>query len=128
MKNLIKTKNAPEAIGPYSQAIAVNGFLFTAGQIPIVPATGKFIEGGIKEQTAQVLKNVKAVIEAGHSSMPMVVKTTVYLTSAENFNAMNEVYASFFNANDKPPARTTVFVSALPKGALVEIDAVATFE
>ncbi|HEX7319417.1 MAG TPA: Rid family detoxifying hydrolase [bacterium] len=128
MKTLIKTKNAPEAIGPYSQAIAVNGFLFTAGQIPIVPATGKFIEGGIKEQTRQVLENVKAVIEAGNSSMSMTVKTTVYLTNAENFTAMNEVYATYFNANDTPPARSTVFVVSLPKGALVEIDAVTALD
>ncbi len=128
MKILIKTRNAPEAIGPYSQAIAVNGFLFTAGQIPIVPATGKFIEGGIKEQTAQVLENLKAVIEAGHTSMSKVAKTTVYLTNAKDFAAMNEVYASFFQSQDSPPARTTVFVSALPKGALVEIDAAAAIE
>lgn len=128
MKTLITTRNAPEAIGPYSQAIAVNGFLFTAGQIPIVPATGKFIEGGIKEQTAQVLENLKAVIEAGQTSLSKVAKTTVYLTNADNFAAMNEVYASYFNVNDNPPARSTVFVVSLPKGALVEIDAVAAIE
>jgi 2-iminobutanoate/2-iminopropanoate deaminase len=128
LKTFIKTKNAPEAIGPYSQAIVVNGFLFTAGQIPIVPPTGKFIEGGIKEQTRQVLENLKAVIEAGHSSMSMVAKTTVYLTNADNFSAMNEVYTSYFNAGDCPPARSTVFVVSLPKGALVEIDAVAALE
>jgi len=122
MKYVVSTEKAPAAIGPYSQAIKTNGLLFTAGQIAISPSTGDIISGGIAEQTKQVLDNLKAVIEAAGASMSGVVKTTVYLTKSEDFIPMNEVYARFFT-ND-PPARTTIFVAALPKNVAVEIDAI----
>lgn len=123
MKKVIKTNSAPEAIGPYSQAIKISGLLFTAGQIAISPEDKKLVELDIKLQTRQVLENLKAVIEAGGSDLTRVVKTTVYLTRPEDFPLMNEVYAEYFNT--QPPARTTVFVDNLPKGALIEIDAIA---
>ncbi len=123
MKKVIKTNSAPEAIGPYSQAIKISGLLFTAGQIAISPEDKKLVELDIKLQTRQVLENLKAVIEAGGSDLTRVVKTTVYLTRPEDFPLMNEVYAEYFNT--QPPARTTVFVGNLPKGALIEIDAIA---
>jgi len=123
MKRIIKSKNAPEAIGPYSQAIAIDNLIFTAGQIAIVPETGKLVEEGITEQTEQVFKNLKAIIAAAGSSLSSVVKTTVYLTKPDHFAPMNEVYAKHFT--DEPPARTTIFVSSLPKGGLVEIEAIA---
>ncbi|MGB9720769.1 MAG: RidA family protein [bacterium] len=123
MKEIIKTDKAPKAIGPYSQAVLEQGFIFTAGQIGIVPETGEIIKGGIKEQTTQVLKNLKAVLNAAGVNLQDVVKTTVYLTSAENFAMMNDIYAQYFS--QEPPARTTIFVSGLPKGALVEIEAIA---
>ncbi|MEO0156074.1 MAG: RidA family protein [candidate division WOR-3 bacterium] len=123
MKKIIKTDNAPRAIGPYSQGVIANGFIFTAGQIGLKPDTGEMVAGGVKEQTRQVLENLKAVLEAGGSKLDNVVKTTVYLTKSEDFPFMNEVYAQYFT--DEPPARTTIFVNGLPKGALVEIEAVA---
>lgn len=123
MKKIIKTEKAPEAIGPYSQAVAFDRLLFTSGQIPISPKTGKLIEGDIREQTEQVLDNIKTVIEAAGRDLYSVLKTTVYLTKPENFAQMNEVYAKYFPS--EPPARTTIFVCSLPKGALIEIDAVA---
>ena len=123
MRRNIQADKAPKAIGPYSQAISTGHLLFTAGQIPISPLSGSLITGKIKEQTKQVLENLKAVIEAGGSELALVLKTTVYLTNPEDFPAMNEIYAHYFNTS--PPARTTVFVSALPKGALIEIEAVA---
>ncbi len=123
MKKIIKTEKAPEAIGPYSQAIVAGDFVFTAGQIALIPETGKVVDGGVREQTRQTLENLKAILEASGSNIASVVKTTVYLTQPDHFAPMNEVYAQCFNA--QPPARTTVFISALPKGALVEIDAVA---
>ncbi len=126
MKKIIKTDKAPKAIGPYSQAVMANKYIFTAGQIGIVPETGEFVQGGVKEQTKQTLENLKAVLEAGGTDLQKVVKTTVYLTKAEDFPVMNEVYAEFFK--NEAPARTTVFVAGLPKGALVEIDAIATTE
>jgi 2-iminobutanoate/2-iminopropanoate deaminase len=119
----IKTENAPGAVGPYSQGIIVNGMIFTAGQVAIVPGTGKLIEGSIREQTTQVLRNLQGVLEAGGASLNRVVKTTVFLQSMDDFSAMNEVYATFFS--DPPPARSTVQVGKLPLGALVEIEAVA---
>jgi 2-iminobutanoate/2-iminopropanoate deaminase len=119
----VRTDNAPKAIGPYEQAIKANGFLFTAGQIPIDPKTGNFCEGGIAEQTRQVLENLKAVLEAGGSSLDRVVKATVFLKHIADFTAMNEVYARYL-ASAKP-ARSTVAVAELPRGALVEIDLVA---
>ena len=123
MKQRIQTVNAPQAIGPYSQAIAAGGFIFVSGQIPIDPQTGQFVEGGIAEQTAQVLKNLAAVLEAAGSGLDKVVKTTVFLASMEEFAAMNEAYAKFF-AND-PPARATVQAARLPRDARVEIEAIA---
>lgn len=123
MRSVVKTKNAPEAIGPYSQAIKAGGFVFTAGQIAIQPGTGSIATGGITEQTKQVLENLKAVIEAAGSTMSSIVKTTVYLTKPEDFAPMNEVYARYFPS--QPPARTTVFISALPMNVAVEIDAIA---
>lgn len=98
MRERIQTKNAPAAIGPYSQAIKANGFVFVSGQIPIDPQTGEFVEGGIAEQTARVLKNLTAVLEAAGSSLEQVVKTTVFLADMKEFAGMNEVYATFFRA------------------------------
>lgn len=123
MKSVIHTKLAPEAIGPYSQAIHVKNLVFTSGQIPIDPATGAFVEGGIKEQTRQSLLNVKAILENAGTSMDNVIKTTVFLTDMNDFADMNSVYAEFFNA--PYPARSAVAVKTLPKGALVEIEVIA---
>ena len=123
MRQIVQTKEAPGAIGPYSQAVIANGFVFTSGQIPIDPATGEFVSGGIAEQTQQVLKNLKAVLEAAGTGLQQVVKTTVYLADMQDFTAMNEVYATFFGA--EPPARSTVQAARLPKDARVEIDVVA---
>jgi 2-iminobutanoate/2-iminopropanoate deaminase len=120
---IIETERAPKAIGPYAQAIKANGFVYTAGQIPIDPMTGNFVPGGIREQTGQVLENLRAVLEAAGSSLRQVVKTTVFLQSMADFTAMNEVYAECFG--DSKPARATVAVAELPRGALVEIDLVA---
>lgn len=119
----IQTNNAPAAIGPYSQAIEVNGFILASGQIPIDPATGEFVEGGIKEQTRQSLLNAKSILIAAGTDLNRVVKTTVYLSDMANFAAMNEVYSSFF---EQPfPARSAVAVKDLPKGALVEVEVLA---
>ncbi|RJP19772.1 MAG: RidA family protein [Deltaproteobacteria bacterium] len=123
MRTTVKTEKAPAAIGPYSQAVRCGGFLFCSGQIPLDPATGKIVEGGIAEQTERVLSNLAAVLAAGGSSPASVVKTTVYLTDLSEFPAMNEVYKRFFPG--EPPARATVEVSKLPAGARVEIEAVA---
>jgi len=122
-KETIRTDKAPKAIGPYEQAIKVGDFIYTAGQIPIDPETGNFVAGGITEQTRQVLKNLKAVVEAGGSSLDRVVKATVFLKNMGDFAAMNEVYSEFLN--HAKPARSTVAVADLPRGALVEIDLVA---
>lgn len=124
MKHVIATPNAPAAIGPYSQAISIHGFVFLSGQIPLDPATGQIIPGGIEEQTQQVLKNLVAVLEAAGSSPAEVVKTTVYLKDMTEFATMNEVYGRFFT--DNPPARATVEVARLPKDVRVEIDCIAT--
>lgn len=119
----ISTQNAPAAIGPYSQAIEVNGFVYASGQLPIDPATGAFPEGGVKEQTRQSILNVKAILEEAGLALPNVVKTTVYLADMGDFAAMNEVYSQFFA---QPfPARSAIAVKALPKGALVEVEVVA---
>ena len=119
----IQTNNAPTAIGPYSQAIEVNGFIFASGQIPIDPATGEFIKGGIKEQTRQSLLNAKSILIAAGTDLNRVVKTTVFLSDMANFTAMNEVYSTFF---EQPfPARSAVAVKDLPKGALVEVEVLA---
>jgi len=121
--NAIHTEKAPAAIGPYSQAIEVNGFVYTSGQIPVNPATGEFAVGGIKEQTRQSLTNVKNILEQAGTSMNNVIKTTVFLNDMNDFAAMNEVYAEFFQ--QPYPARSAVAVEKLPKGALVEIEVVA---
>jgi 2-iminobutanoate/2-iminopropanoate deaminase len=120
---VISTKKAPAAIGPYSQAIQVGNLLYTSGQIPIDPATGVFVEGGIKEQTRQSLMNVKAVLEEAGLKMGNVVKTTVFMADMNDFADMNSVYAEFFT--EPYPARSAVAVKTLPKGALVEIEVVA---
>jgi 2-iminobutanoate/2-iminopropanoate deaminase len=119
----VQTDNAPKAIGPYEQAIKANGFIYTAGQIPIDPKTGNFVEGGITAQTRQVLENLKAVLEAGGSSLDRVVKATVFLKTMADFAAMNTVYAQYLGG--AKPARSTVAVAELPRGALIEIDLVA---
>jgi 2-iminobutanoate/2-iminopropanoate deaminase len=119
----IHTDKAPKAIGPYEQAIKVNGFVYTAGQIPIEPQTGNFIDGGIAAQTGQVLENLKAVLEAAGSSLDRVIKATVFLKNMADFGAMNEVYAAYLGT--AKPARSTVAVAELPRGALVEIDLIA---
>lgn len=117
------TPNAPRAIGPYSQAVRANGFLFTAGQVGFDPATGELVDGGITEQTERVLQNIRAILEAAGLDMASVVKTTVYLVDMAEFAAMNAVYARAFG--EHRPARSTVAVAALPRGARVEIDATA---
>jgi 2-iminobutanoate/2-iminopropanoate deaminase len=122
-REVVQTDNAPKAIGPYEQAIKASGFIYTAGQIPIDPKTGNFVEGGITTQTRQVLENLKAVLEAGGSSLDRVVKATVFLKNMADFAAMNEVYAQYLGS--AKPARSTVAVAELPRGALVEIDLVA---
>lgn len=120
---VIATQTAPAAIGPYSQAIEVNGFVYASGQIPIDPATGAFVEGGIKEQTRQALKNAQAILREAGTDLSHVVKTTVFLSDIANFAPMNEVYAEFFS--EPYPARSAVAVRDLPKGALVEIEVIA---
>jgi len=125
-KTAIATNDAPAAIGPYSQAVRVGDMLFTSGQIPIDPATGKLVSGDITAQTTRVLENLKAVLAAAGIDMIHVVKTTVFLKDMKDFAAMNEVYAKYFApAGVVPPARSTVQVAALPKDALIEIECVA---
>ena len=123
MKKIVYTKNAPEPIGPYSQGIASGSYLFTAGQIPVNPTTGELVQGDITLQTRQVLSNIRAILEAAGLSLNSVVKTTVFLKDMNEFAAMNEVYAEFFN--DAKPARSTVQVSRLPRDAGVEIEVTA---
>ena len=123
MMRTISTKKAPAAIGPYSQAIQVGNLVYTSGQIPIDPATGVFVEGGIKEQTRQSLTNVKAILDEAGLSMTNVVKTTVFMADMNDFADMNAVYAEFFS--EPYPARSAVAVKTLPKGALVEIEVLA---
>ena len=122
MKKVIATKNAPSAIGPYSQAIAAGDFLYVSGQIPIDPATGNLVEGDITAQSTQSLKNVKAIVEAAGCTLADVVKTTVLLKNISDFVPMNEIYGTFFTGDC--PARAAFAVADLPKGALVEIEAV----
>ncbi len=123
MKKQVQTDKAPKAIGPYSQAIIANGFVFCSGQIPIDPATGNLIDGTIEDETRQVLKNLGAVLEAAGSSCDDVVKTTVFLQDMNDFAKMNAVYAEFFKAPS--PARATVQAAGLPKNVKVEIEAIA---
>jgi len=122
-REAIHTDNAPKAIGPYAQAIKVGNFVYTAGQIPIDPKTGNFVEGGIAAQTRQVLENLKAVLASAGSSLDQAVKATVFLKNIADFAVMNEVYAEYLG--NAKPARSTVAVAELPRGALVEIDLVA---
>lgn len=122
-RKVVSTDGAPKAIGPYSQGIDTGSLVFVSGQIPIDPATGQFVAGGIAEQTERVLKNVEAILSASGLSMSNVVRTTVYLIDLGEFAAMNEVYARYFPRDH--PARATVQVAALPKGARVEIDVIA---
>ncbi len=123
MKKIIDTPKAPKAIGPYSQAVEVNGILFISGQLPVDPETGKIVEGGIKEQTQQVLKNIGAILEAAGYSYEDVVKSTVFLKNMDDFAGMNEVYASYYKEN--PPARAAFQVARLPLDVLVEIETIA---
>jgi len=122
-KKIVSTDKAPKAIGPYSQAIRIDNLVFTAGQVGLNPATMEIVEGGIEAQSRQVLTNLKAVLEAADSGLNYVVKTTVFLSDMANFAAMNAIYMEFFPENF--PARSTVAAAGLPKGALVEIEAVA---
>ena len=122
MRQPVQTKNAPPAIGPYSQAIKAGGFVFVSGQLPLDPETGEVVAEGVAEQTECVLKNLAAVLEAAGSGLDKVVKTTVFLHDMANFPAVNEIYARWMG--DARPARSTVQVSALPRGGLVEIEAV----
>ena len=124
MRDVIATENAPQAIGPYSQAIRANGFVFLSGQVAIDPGTGYIVEGGVTKQTERVLENLKAVLEAAGSSLERVVKTTVYLKSIGDFGKMNEIYGRYFPKD--PPARSTVEVARLPRDVGVEIDVIAT--
>lgn len=123
----IQTEHAPAAIGAYSQAIRVNGFVYTAGQVALDPRTGTLILGGVNEQARRVLENMSAILEAAGSSLDHVVKTTVFLTDMSNFAAMNEVYKQFFSS-DTPPARSTIQVAGLPLGAMVEMECVAVLK
>ncbi|MBI5946271.1 MAG: RidA family protein [Chloroflexi bacterium] len=122
-KKVIQTDKAPKAIGPYSQAIRTDSLIYTAGQIGLDPATGELVAGSVEEQTRQVLTNLRNVLEAAGSSLENVVKTTVFLKDMNDFPKMNSIYAESFGEN--PPARSTVAVAGLPKGGLVEIEAVA---
>jgi 2-iminobutanoate/2-iminopropanoate deaminase len=123
VKDIIATDRAPRAIGPYSQAVRAGNLVFASGQIPIDPATGEFVPGGIAEQTEQVLRNLTAVFEAAGLGMDRVIKTTVFLANMDDFTTMNEVYGRFFGA--APPARATVQAARLPRDARVEIEAIA---
>jgi 2-iminobutanoate/2-iminopropanoate deaminase len=124
-KTVIATDKAPAAIGPYSQAMRTGNLIFTAGQIPLDPATQQVVAGGITEQATQVLENLKAVLEAAGSSLDRVVKATVFLKNLDDFAAMNEVYGKYLGLQSPPPARTTIEVSRLPRNVLIEIEFIA---
>jgi len=123
MKRIIATENAPKAVAAYSQAVEMNGMLFISGQVPLNPSTGKMVEGGIEEQTLQVMKNIGAILEAAGYGFTDVVKSTCFLSDIANFKAMNDVYAQYYIENR--PARSAVAVRDLPLGALVEIETIA---
>jgi 2-iminobutanoate/2-iminopropanoate deaminase len=122
VKEIISTDKAPKAIGPYSQAVKAGGFIFTAGQIAFDPATSQIVEGGVAQQTARVMENLKAILEAAGSSLDRAVKATVYLKDMNDFSEMNTVYGRYFDQN--PPARSTVEAARLPRDVFVEIDLV----
>ncbi len=122
-KRIIRTEAAPAAVGPYSQAVVANGFVYTAGQIALDPRTEQLVPGDIRIQTGRVMENVKAVLEAAGSSLGKVVKTTVFLRDMNDFGTMNEIYGSYFR--EEPPARSTIQVAKLPRDAAVEIETVA---
>jgi 2-iminobutanoate/2-iminopropanoate deaminase len=122
-RTVVQTENAPAAVGPYSQAIIANGFVFTAGQVALIPGTKNIVEGGIEAQTRQVLTNIQAILTAAGTSLDKVVKTTVFLQNMGDFAAMNSVYAEFFPS--QPPARSTIEAAKLPLGVLVEIETIA---
>jgi 2-iminobutanoate/2-iminopropanoate deaminase len=124
MKHIINTDKAPAPIGPYNQAVKSGHLLFTSGQIPIDPATGELVDGGIREQTIQVFENLKNVLESAGSTLDDVIKTTVFLADLADFPVLNTIYAEFFD-EENAPARSTIQVAALPKGSLVEIELVA---
>jgi 2-iminobutanoate/2-iminopropanoate deaminase len=124
MKKIINTPLAPKAVGPYSQAVEVNGILYISGQIPIDPAIGRIVEGGIKEQTEQVMKNIGVILKEAGYTYADVVKSTVLLNDMDNFAAMNEIYAKYYAEN--PPARAAYGVVRLPLGAMVEIETIAS--
>lgn len=123
MKKIVSTSDAPAAIGPYSQGVRSGSLLFCAGQIPLDPTTGQMVAGDISAQTKRVLENIAAILKAEKLCFDHVVKTTIFLTSMDDFQSVNEIYATYFREN--PPARSTVAVSALPKGAKVEIEVIA---
>ena len=123
MKKIVSTSDAPAAIGPYSQAIRIGSLLFCAGQIPLDPKTGQMVSDDISEQAKRVLENIAAILKAEHLSFDHVVKTTIFLTSMSDFQTVNEIYATYFRQD--PPARSTVAVAGLPKGAKVEIEVIA---
>jgi 2-iminobutanoate/2-iminopropanoate deaminase len=126
VKQAVSTKQAPAAIGPYSQAVRIGSFLYTSGQVALDPASGALVTGGVAEQTTRVIENLKAVLAAAGANLTQVVKTTVFLKNIGDFAAMNEVYGRYFAAEDViPPARSTVEVARLPKDALVEIELIA---
>jgi 2-iminobutanoate/2-iminopropanoate deaminase len=125
-RHAVQTDRAPKAIGPYSQAVGSGGFLFVSGQIPLDPATMTLVEGDVREQAHQVMRNLRSVLEAAGASLDAVARTTIFLADMNDFAAVNEVYGSYFAA--PPPARSTVEVSRLPRDARVEIDAIALLE
>jgi 2-iminobutanoate/2-iminopropanoate deaminase len=122
-KKVIQTEKAPAAIGPYSQAVQVGNLIFLSGQIPADPMTGKLVEGGIRQQTQRVLENIKGILESKKLGMEDVVKVTIFLRGMENFNTVNEVYATYFPSS--PPARSTIGVANLPRNAEIEMEAIA---
>jgi 2-iminobutanoate/2-iminopropanoate deaminase len=123
MKKIVSTSHAPAAIGPYSQAVRSGSLLFCAGQIPLDPMTGQIVTGDITEQSRRVLENIGAILKAAHLGFQHVVKTTIFLVSMDDFQSVNDIYATYFREN--PPARSTVAVAALPKGAKIEIEVIA---
>ena len=122
-KTIISTDKSPAAIGPYSQAVEVNGMIYSSGMIPVIPATGQIVDGGVKEQTKQVFDNLKALLGAAGSSLDQVIKTTVFIKDMNDFGAVNEVYATYFDGDY--PARSCVEVARLPKDVLIEVEVLA---